>query len=95
MEKVHQLKSWSPFFQAIKSGEKTHDLRDNSDRDFKVGEIVELFEYDPFKGEYTGENVTAEITYMTSRDLPCAFSLAVLDPKYCILSLKVIDEENE
>jgi ASC-1-like (ASCH) protein len=82
------MKSWKPYFQAIKNGTKTHDLR-KKDRDFKVGDKILLEEYLPFEGSYTGEQLTAEITYITSNDTPCAFSSAVLDNDYCILSLKV------
>jgi hypothetical protein len=31
-----------------------------------------------------------EVTYITNRTVPCAFSSAVLAPGYCILSLKVM-----
>jgi hypothetical protein len=84
----HVCKSWSPFFQAIKAGKKTHDLRDNTDRNFAVGDVITLREFDPFGGGYTGEELKVEITYMTSRENPCAFSSAVLDRDYVILSLK-------
>lgn len=86
---VHDVKSWSHFFQAIKSGAKLHDLRKN-DRNYNVGDILLLHEYDFINGRYTGDNIKAEITYMTDNRVPCAFSSAVLDAGYCILSLRVI-----
>jgi hypothetical protein len=85
---LHRVKSWVPFFQAFKRGEKKHDMRDMIDRDYKVGDELFLEEYDPFKGEYTGEVLRMKITYITSRDTPCAFSSTVLDKNYCILSLE-------
>jgi hypothetical protein len=87
---MQELKSWTHFFQAIKAGEKTHDLRSKKDRSFKVGENVCLREYDPFKGEYTGDSLVAKVTYITDNVTPCAFSSAVLDKDYCILSLRVV-----
>jgi ASC-1-like (ASCH) protein len=84
----HKCKSWKPFFDAIKNGSKKHDLRIN-DRNFKIGDIITLQSYDPFAGVYTGEELEVEITYITSTDTPCAFSSAVLDKKYCILSLEL------
>jgi hypothetical protein len=87
--KNHKCKSWVPFFEAIKSGQKKHDLRIN-DRDFQIGDTITLQSYDPFKGEYTGEEVTVKITYITSSVTPCAFSSAVLDKGYCILSLYLV-----
>jgi len=84
----HQVKSWSPFFQAIKAGDKLHDLRDDKDRHFSVGDTITLQEYEPFKGEYTGEECDVQVTYITGRATPCAFSSAVLEPGYVILSIK-------
>jgi ASC-1-like (ASCH) protein len=90
---THQMKSWTQFFQAIKNGTKKHDLR-RMDRDFKVGDMIILHEYDQFKGEYTGEQLDVKITFITSEDTPCAYSSAVLERGYCILSLEHIIESN-
>jgi hypothetical protein len=90
---IHDLKSWSQFFQPIKSGAKKHDLRKN-DRQFKVGDLCRLREYDFAKGEYTNDEVTAEVTFITDKQFPCAFSSAVLPPDYCILSLEVKNDAN-
>lgn len=84
---VHRVKSWSPFFKAIKSGTKTHDLR-KDDRGYKVGDIIHLEEYDPFMGVYTGDVLPVVITYITGQQFPCAFSSAVLEPGYVILSIR-------
>lgn len=54
----HYCKSWSPFFQAIRAGNKTHDLRYDVDRNFKVGDEIVLEEYDPFKGGNTLDKST-------------------------------------
>ena len=88
----YAVKSWSPFFQAIKAGTKTHDLRDKIDRNYQVGDILTLEEFEPFTGVYTGDSVDVEITYITSNNTPCAYSSAVLDKDYCILSLRLIKE---
>ena len=88
---THYVKSWVPFFQAFLRGEKKHDMRDMKDREYKVGDYLHLQEYDPFKGEYTGVEMTMKITYITSRDTPCAFSSSALDRDYCILSLEHVD----
>jgi len=92
---THKVKSWTAFFQAFKTGAKKHDMRDLKDRDYKVGDILILQEYDPFKGEYTGEELTRQITYITSRDTPCAFSSAALDRDYCILSLGEVGSQDD
>lgn len=85
-----RLKSWTHFFQAIKRGEKTHDLRSKKDREFHVGQILTLEEYDNVLGEYTGDAVDVEVTYITDDVVPCAFSSAVLDKGYCILSIRKV-----
>ncbi len=86
--KRHLLKSWTHFFHAIKAGRKLHDLRAD-DRGYTIGDICVLQEFDNIHGGCTGAECEAEITYITDRNTPCAFSSAVLQPGYCILSLKV------
>ncbi len=86
----HECKSWSHFFQAIKSGHKKHDLRYDGDRNFQVGDLIVLREYDPFAGMYTGAECRVHVTYITSRATPCAFSSAALERDYCILSLELV-----
>lgn len=87
---TYKVKSWPAFFQAIKRGDKLHDMRDLRDRKYRVGDRLILQEYDPFTGSYTGDECTVEITYVTSADTPCAFSSAALAPGYCILSLRLV-----
>lgn len=86
----HKVKSWAHFFDAISDGRKVHDLR-KLDRDYKVGDILVLQRYDNINGEYTGEELEAEITYITSNKVPCAFSSSALDREYGIFSLKLVN----
>lgn len=86
----HELKSWAHFFDAIKSGKKKHDLRDLADRDYRVSDVLKLRRYDNINGRYTGEELYARITYITSEVTPCAFSSAVLKRGYAILSLELV-----
>ena len=87
-----ELKSWMQFYDAIVAGEKKHDLRDTKDRNFKVGQVLLLKRYDQFRGVYTGESQKVRVTFITSRDIPCAFSSAVLDRDYAILSLELVSD---
>ncbi|MBS3648738.1 DUF3850 domain-containing protein [Pseudaminobacter sp. 19-2017] len=84
---AHTMKSWPAFFREMIAGKKTHDVR-KKDRDFKVGQVIRLEEYEPFGGGYSGRSADFEITYITSNDTPCAMSSVVLDRDHCILSLK-------
>lgn len=89
----YKVKSWTKYFQEIKAGSKKHDMRDRTERDYKVGTILLLEEYDHFNGRYTGETLLVRITYITDAVSPCAFSSAWLDKKACILSLEIVPWE--
>ncbi len=88
--KTHVLKSWPKFFDPVSSGTRTHELRRN-DRDFHVGDVLELHEFDPTAHAYTGRVCRATITSMTSADEPCAVSAEALHPAFCILSVRVAE----
>src|SRR6218665_2570485 len=90
----HKLKIWAHFFDSIADGRKLHDLR-KLDRDYKVGDILVLQRYDNINGEYTGQELEVQITYITSNKVPCAFSSSALDRDYGIFSLKIVDPDKE
>jgi thymidylate kinase len=85
---LHQMKSWPELFESIISGAKRHELRRN-DRDFRVGDFIQLQEYDPAKSAYTGRSTRLQITYITSPETPCALSGDALSGDYVILSVKL------
>lgn len=76
-------------FQPMIDGRKVHDLRKH-DRDFRVGDLVRLREFDPMLRRYTGRELTLEISYITSVDNPCAESRRALSAEYCILSYRPV-----
>lgn len=73
----HTLKSQPASFREIAEGRKNFDLR-RDDREFKVGDIVLLREYDPEKG-YTGFCLYKDIKYVTNA------ALSGLAEGYCIV----------
>lgn len=77
-KKVHDIKIGKEFFEDVKNNVKTFELRKN-DRDYKVGEILELHEYEA--GEETGKTCRKLITYMLKE-------FTGLQDGYCILGLK-------
>jgi hypothetical protein len=83
----HRVKSWPSFFEAALAGVKTHDVRRMTDRDYQVGDTLRLMEFDPEKQDYTGRELSVQITYITSAKLPCALSEECLHPDFCILSI--------
>lgn len=84
---THVLKCWTAFYTEIADGRKRHDLRRVTDREFRIGDRLQLREFDPESGHYTGREQTVEVTYITSADLPCALSEEALNPDFCILSI--------
>lgn len=69
--KVHELKTWPTYFRAVADGDKRFEIRKN-DRDFRVGDFVELLEYDPVDGRFIVEEeggivnrLFFQICYMT------------------------------
>lgn len=67
--RTHTLKTWPSFFEAVRDGRKGFELRKN-DRDFAVGDLLVLREFEPPSnnyrdGSYTGRSLTAVVTYIT------------------------------
>lgn len=60
--KVHNLKTWIEFFDAIWRQEKTFEVR-KDDRGFEVGDFLNLQRYDHENDIYTGDELLCKITY--------------------------------
>lgn len=59
----HYLKAWPEYFQAVKDGTKTFEIR-KDDRNFQVNDTLVLQEYDPETG-YTGvDDLRFEVPYI-------------------------------
>lgn len=61
---VHKLKTWPEPFAATKSGDKTHEVRVN-DRRYQVGDVLELYEWDPETVLYSGAMERRLVTHIT------------------------------
>jgi hypothetical protein len=85
--RVHDVKSWPKFFEPIIAGTRTHELRQN-DRDYAIGDILRLSEFDPETDTYTGRIHYVEVTSITSDEVPCAVSGGGLSTGYAILSIR-------
>lgn len=94
--KIHELKIWPSGFEAILAGEQTFEYRRN-DRDFAVGDVVVLTEWDPANhrhrssiggltvyGGYTGRQIRARISYK----LEGTFGVP---PGYAVLALRDVE----
>ena len=81
---AHILKTHPPEFQAVALLHKTLELRDSSDRDFRVGDVLSLREYLPDLGQYSGQIVHALVTHIVPG------GKWGLPDNLCALSIKVV-----
>jgi len=65
LKPVHDLKTWPPYFAALLDGRKTFEIREN-DREFQVGDMLRLREWDPASSEYTGREMMRVVSYIMS-----------------------------
>lgn len=83
---IHELKIAPCYFAAVKSGDKTFEVRDNSDRGFQKGDMVVLREYKAGHHVlsqycYTDRQITKVITYVTNfEQKPGYVVFAMADP---------------
>ena len=84
---VHQLKILPKWFEDVAAGKKNFEIRKN-DRNFKVGDILILEEYED--GKYTGRKVKRKVNYILYGD-----GTLGLSKDYCILGLEGIAESED
>ena len=63
MKQIHELKTYSDFFRAVERGEKTFEVRKN-DRNYAVGDVLRLRDYDPNTETYSGDELRVHISYI-------------------------------
>lgn len=78
--KIHELKISPKYFGDVYEGKKNFEIR-KDDRDFKVGDLITLREYD--NGQYTGREI---------KNIPIGYILRNvpeygLKDGYCILGI--------
>lgn len=80
--RVHVLKSWPHHFREVLLQRKWSEFRVH-DRDFKVGDILLLKEWDPKTREYTGRELQRKIRYLYSPEQASTFvvlEIEVVEP---------------
>lgn len=75
--KIHDLKILPKYFDLVKRGIKNFEVRKN-DRDFKVGDMLELLEWDDKKHIYTGRNERRKIIYILNDSDYCKEGYVIL-----------------
>jgi Domain of unknown function (DUF3850) len=93
MTKKHELKCWPEFFAPVFSGAKTAELRYN-DRDYQVGDVLVLREWEPKADAYTGRECKRLVTHVLHGvgTVGAIAPLRGLSAKYVMLSLQQIDD---
>ncbi len=81
----HILKTWPSEFEAVKSGLKTFEWRDCSDRDFQVGDTLLLCKYDPHLTRYCEAEVKVKVTYILRGQFG-------IPEGYCIMGIQKMEE---
>ena len=82
--RVHQLKCRQEYFRQIVNKKKKFEVRKN-DRDFKVGQVLELYEVDD-RTRPTGLKTSVLITYMMSDDMHPGINIG-----YCVLGIELLN----
>lgn len=90
---IHDLKSWPEFYEAVSTGLKTFELRQN-DRGYRVGDVLRLREWDPGPsfsrdgGAFTGRECRRRVVYILEGvGVGCIQPLKGILRGYCILGL--------
>jgi hypothetical protein len=80
--KVHELKTVKPHFSAVWSKIKRMEIR-NNDRNFQLGDVLHMREYDLDKKEYSGRYMLVDVIHI----LPGGqFGI---HPDHCVMSIKI------
>lgn len=79
---THALKTLSPEFSAVIDGRKRFEWR--PDRDFQVGDLLRLMEWDPLYDQFTGSWAMVSVLYVMR---PPASGVP---PGHCIMSISPV-----
>ena len=88
---THELKTHPVPFQRVDEGLKTYEVR-KADRDFQVGDILHLREWDPdrmvrHRSCYTGNGLYVRVVYIT---MPGQWGLPA---DLCVMGIVIAPEE--
>lgn len=83
---THELKTLAPFYDAVKSGEKTFELRKNYDRQFQKGDLLRLVKTNRFGKPVGGEVIEKQVSYVLS-------GFDGIESGYVILGLQDVEKK--
>ena len=79
---IHELKTLPIYFEEVICGAKSFEVRKN-DRNFKVGDMLALNEYDAEKKEYTGNSCLVYVDYILKDENYCKNGFVIMAIKPC------------
>ena len=82
---THELRTWPGYYHAVADGRKTFEIQ-RADREFAVGDVLLLREYDPRTAAYTGRRLERKVTYILD-------AREFLQPGYCCMAICPISGE--
>lgn len=74
---THDLKILPKYFAAVKSGKKTFEVR-KKDRDYRVGDYLDLIEYNEALGCITGDGIRVQVVYIMDEPAYCKDGYVIL-----------------
>lgn len=83
--KYHVVKSWPMWFDLVWRDDKKYEVR-KDDRDYKVGDVLIMLEWDPDTQLYTGREIRAEISHKVGDNCEGIMT------GYCVLGLTSIEQ---
>ncbi len=90
--KKHELKCWPKYFEAILSNDKLFEVR-LDDRDFQLGDILQLREWEPDARRYTGRQLSRRVTYILRATGKLNSPSSALRLGYVVMSIEPKKEE--
>lgn len=79
---IHELKILPNYFEEVICGAKSFEVRKN-DRNFKVGDMLALNEYDAEKKEHTGNSCLVYVDYILKDENYCKNGFVIMAIKPC------------
>lgn len=83
---THEVECINPFFSDVKSGKKNFEVRLN-DRNYQVGDVIKLMEFDVNSCSYSGRIVYRQVMYILT-----GFN-DVLAPNYIVMALSKVSKK--
>ena len=81
---IHALKIEPNYYEDIKSGDKSFEVRKN-DRNFCTGDYIALNELSDTRDEYTGRSILVKITSIVNDERFCKEGYIVMGLRKCFI----------